>query len=57
MSAPVFDHVGQIVMAITLIGPAESFDCSPTSPYAATLLQFTRKLSAQLGFDARFVEV
>jgi DNA-binding IclR family transcriptional regulator len=52
MAAPVFDHVGQIVMAITLIGPAETFDCSPDSRPVGALLGATRKLSSQLGFDS-----
>jgi len=51
MAAPVFDHIGQIVMAMTLIGPAESFDYAADSSFAEALLRATRKLSSQLGYD------
>jgi DNA-binding IclR family transcriptional regulator len=53
LSAPVFDHVGQIQMAVTLIGPAGTFDSSVGSRLAATLLRFTGKLSSKLGFEPR----
>ena len=53
LSAPVFDHVGQILMAVTLIGPAELFDSSVNSPFIPILLRFTGSLSSKLGFEAR----
>jgi DNA-binding IclR family transcriptional regulator len=51
LSAPVFDHVGQIRMAVTVIGPANYLDTSDASPTAATLLTFAADLSARLGFQ------
>jgi DNA-binding IclR family transcriptional regulator len=53
ISAPVFDHVGQMLMAVTLIGPAESLDRSVKSPFIPILLRFTGSLSSKLGFDGR----
>jgi DNA-binding IclR family transcriptional regulator len=52
ISAPVFDHVGQMLMAVTLIGPAESLDRSADSPFIPTLLRFTESLSSKLGFHS-----
>jgi DNA-binding IclR family transcriptional regulator len=51
LSAPVFDHVGQILMAVTLIGPAEALDRSPDSLFIPILLRFTGALSSKLGFE------
>ncbi len=51
LSAPVFDDVGQIQMAITVIGPRTAFDTSPSSPVIPQLLGFTRRLSGQLGYE------
>lgn len=51
LSAPVFDHVGQIQMAITIIGPTTALDTSPSSPVVLQLLAFTRRLSARLGYE------
>jgi DNA-binding IclR family transcriptional regulator len=53
LSAPIFDHVGQMQMAVTLIGPAESLDSSLDSPLVPVLLAFTSKLSARLGYRSR----
>ena len=50
LSAPAFDHIGQIQMAITVIGSADHLDTSDTSPMAARLLDFVRGLSARLGY-------
>jgi DNA-binding IclR family transcriptional regulator len=55
LSAPVFDHVGQMLMAVTLIGPASAFDGSADGAGARALLRFTGRLSAKLGFEARTV--
>lgn len=49
LAAPVFDHTGQMQLAITLIGPSGAVDCAPGSTQAASLLRFTRKLSERLG--------
>ena len=51
LSAPVFDHVGQIQMAITVIGPTAALDTTPSSPVTPQLLAFTQRLSAQLGYE------
>lgn len=51
VSAPVFDHTGQMQLAVTLIGPAGLVDVGQDSPQARRLLAFTAQLSAQLGHD------
>lgn len=50
-SAPVFDHTGQMQLAVTVIGPAGLVDVGQDSPQARRLLAFTAQLSAQLGHD------
>lgn len=49
VSAPVFDHTGQMQLAVTLIGPADSVDVAQGGPHARRLLGFTAHLSSQLG--------
>lgn len=51
ISAPVFDHTGQVQLAVTLIGAAETVDVSPTGEHAPALLAFTDCLSKDLGFS------
>lgn len=51
LAAPVFDHVGQLQLVVTLIGPSASFDTSEKSPMIPRLLGFTRRLSAKLGYE------
>lgn len=51
VSAPVFDHTGQMQLAVTLIGSAASIDVARGSPHARRLLDLTSRLSAQLGHD------
>ena len=51
LSAPVFDHVGQIQFAITVIGPGASMDTSDGSPIVEKLIGLTRRLSSQLGHE------
>ncbi|MCB1486333.1 MAG: IclR family transcriptional regulator [Bauldia sp.] len=53
LSAPVFDHVGQLQMAVTLIGPVEAFAGSPEGLFASTLLRVTQRLSSKLGYEPR----
>ncbi|MEO8667831.1 MAG: IclR family transcriptional regulator [Bauldia sp.] len=53
LSAPVFDHVGQMLMAVTLIGPATAFDDTVEGTCVRALLRFTGRLSSKLGFEAR----
>jgi DNA-binding IclR family transcriptional regulator len=49
LAAPVFDHTGQLQVVITLIGPTGVVGTGPASPQIAALLDFTQRLSAQLG--------
>jgi DNA-binding IclR family transcriptional regulator len=51
ISAPVFDHLGQIQMAITVIAPTISADASPDGPIVKKLLAFTNLLSSHLGYE------
>lgn len=53
LSAPVFDHSGQLQLVITVIGPAASVDIAPDSALARRLIGFTGGLSNQLGYDAQ----
>jgi DNA-binding IclR family transcriptional regulator len=53
LSAPVFDHVGQMLMAVTLIGHAEALDVTATGAFVPVLLRFTGMLSAKLGYEQR----
>lgn len=50
ISAPVFDHTGQMQLAVTLIGPARLIDIRRGSPQARRLAEFTAGLSAKLGY-------
>lgn len=50
VSAPVFDHVGQMQFALTLVGPASALEIAPDSESVAMLLASTRALSVQLGY-------
>ena len=53
MSAPVFDHTGNIVLAITSIGPSGVFDASWDGPVARALHECADGVSTRLGFTAR----
>jgi DNA-binding IclR family transcriptional regulator len=48
--APVLDYTRQIQLAIALLGPSAALDCAPGSAQVTALLNFTRGLSAQLGY-------
>lgn len=50
LSAPVFDHSGQIQVGITLIGPSAALESAPESTQAKALLAFTSGLSERLGY-------
>lgn len=52
-SAPVFDHTHSIVLAITVLGPAGSFDVSWNSPIAGALADCAESLSRRLGSIAK----
>lgn len=49
ISAPVFDHGGQIAFVVTAIGPAGLVDTRPQSPQVQAVLDYARALSGQLG--------
>lgn len=50
-SAPVFDSAGHIVLAITTMGSAESFDEQWTSPIAKRVRDCALAISGKLGFN------
>ncbi|OYD75631.1 UNVERIFIED_ORG: DNA-binding IclR family transcriptional regulator [Burkholderia sp. CF145] len=47
LSAPVFDHAGQIVLSITLFGPSDKLDASAQGTLAKELLRVSDKLSVR----------
>lgn len=47
--APVFDHTGQMQLAVALLGPSTALDCSADSDQIAALLTFAKDLSHRLG--------
>jgi DNA-binding IclR family transcriptional regulator len=50
LSAPVFDHRGVMVLAITAIGPSGAFDARWSGEVAAVLRGAAKTVSARLGF-------
>ena len=52
LSAPVFDHARNIVLAITLIGPSGSVDASYEGELAAAMSKCAAMVSARLGYVA-----
>lgn len=50
LSAPIFNHSGHLQLAITIIGPTPKIDVTLSGPHAAALRDFTRDLSARLGY-------
>lgn len=51
LSAPIFDHSGQMQIAITLIGAESVLDTSPESPFLPVLLRYARDVSRKLGAE------
>ncbi|MFI4932747.1 MAG: IclR family transcriptional regulator, partial [Burkholderiales bacterium] len=49
LSAPVFDHRGVMVLALTAIGPSAAFDARWTGHVASVLRNAARTVSARLG--------
>ncbi|GAB2901476.1 IclR family transcriptional regulator [Paralcaligenes ginsengisoli] len=49
-SVPVFDHSGNIALALTSLGPSTLFDSSWASPIAHALKDCARAISEQLGY-------
>lgn len=56
LSAPVFDAMGNVVLAITAMGPVGLFDHSWDGGIAKALRDTATKVSAQLGYSHRAVE-
>ncbi len=49
-AAPVFDHAGAVVLSITAMGPAGSFNVDWNSPIAKSLLDCANGISRRLGY-------
>ena len=52
LAAPVLDHRGQIVLALTAIGPSAALDTRWDGPMAALLRQAAQAASARLGWQS-----
>jgi DNA-binding IclR family transcriptional regulator len=52
ISVPVFDHSGNICLALTCLGPSTLFDASENGPIAMALKQCAAAISSQLGYRA-----
>lgn len=50
-SAPVFDHSGHMIAAITSLGSVGNFDTEWSNPLAMAIKTAARSLSARLGYD------
>jgi len=50
VTAPVFDYTGALQLAVTVIGPTPRFLLTPDDPIVCTTLDFTRRLSSDLGY-------
>ncbi|TEA78233.1 IclR family transcriptional regulator [Allopusillimonas ginsengisoli] len=53
LSVPVFDHSGNIALALTSLGPSSLFDASPQGPIARALLSCAASIGTQLGYRAK----
>jgi DNA-binding IclR family transcriptional regulator len=53
ISAPVFDHRGQLVLALTVIGPTGLLDTSWGGAAARTLAACAQRISSRLGYRDR----
>jgi DNA-binding IclR family transcriptional regulator len=51
-SAPVFDHTRNVVLAMTLLGPQNTFDADWRGPIARALLEASAAVSSRLGYQA-----
>lgn len=50
VTAPVFDYTGEMKLAVTVIGPTRHFRLTPDDPIVCMTLDFTRRLSSDLGY-------
>ena len=53
LSAPIFDHRGVLVAALSTLGPANELDVSTDSAVADALRRFASEISASLGYAAQ----
>jgi DNA-binding IclR family transcriptional regulator len=53
LSAPVFNHQGDLVAAISTLGPQGDFDTDPNGPIGTTLKATANKLSVRLGCNEK----
>jgi hypothetical protein len=51
-SAPVYDHSGAVVLAVTAIGAVGTFDVNWNSAIAKALTNCTKDISRRLGYGA-----
>jgi DNA-binding IclR family transcriptional regulator len=49
LSVPLFDHEGQVIAAVTVLGMAPHFDAAPHGAAARLLRQLGKELSARMG--------
>jgi DNA-binding IclR family transcriptional regulator len=56
LAAPVFDGFGQMVLAITAIGPSATLDADPRGQQARDLAQCANAISSQLGARGMQIE-
>jgi DNA-binding IclR family transcriptional regulator len=52
-AAPVFDHSGAVVLVVTAMGSAGTFDVGWNSEISQALMQCTQAISRRLGFNAQ----
>lgn len=50
IASPIFDHLGQILAVVTLVGDARILSKATTSDFACRLVEATRQLSSELGY-------
>ncbi|MFV0383643.1 IclR family transcriptional regulator [Paracoccus sp. (in: a-proteobacteria)] len=50
IAAPVFDHLGQVMAVLTMVGDARVLDSSPDTALAETLGDAAQQLSSELGY-------
>lgn len=55
-SAPVFDHNGHLALALTVLGPQESFDPAWDGPMAQAVRQAAQTITERVGGDPRKLE-
>lgn len=50
LAAPCFDHLGQLALVVSVLGPAESLDVDEASPATAQVRACATSISAELGW-------